>query len=197
MLNPEKLSVEYREGVTTTEPVIPRRYTLTHSDQTAELFLTIGPAYAYDQINAMRDEVLGEWVKNDEGYLYYVSLMVDGQCPTETAIRDMVFRRELPLALEAIRYGDRAFFKAHLELEHAPIMVNFMSANPYYQKIENWGSFSDYGSPKPDIYEKIYLLDKKIGDVTGDGIPDQVSLYGNRPEPANTAFINNIIIVIN
>jgi hypothetical protein len=37
-LNPEKLSVEFRQGVTPTEPIILRRYTLTHSDITAELF---------------------------------------------------------------------------------------------------------------------------------------------------------------
>ena len=37
---PEKLSVEYMDGATSTEPVIPRRYTLTHSDLTGELFLT-------------------------------------------------------------------------------------------------------------------------------------------------------------
>ena len=41
-LNPEKLSVEFRDGVTNTEPILGRRYTLTHSDITAELFLTIG-----------------------------------------------------------------------------------------------------------------------------------------------------------
>ncbi|MDF2790251.1 MAG: hypothetical protein K0S80_3350 [Neobacillus sp.] len=39
---PEKISVEYRDGVTIAEPVIPRYYTLTHSDVTGELFLTIG-----------------------------------------------------------------------------------------------------------------------------------------------------------
>lgn len=37
-LNPEKLSVEFRVGVTFAELIIPRRYTLTHSDITAELF---------------------------------------------------------------------------------------------------------------------------------------------------------------
>jgi hypothetical protein len=50
-LNPEKLHVEFRPGVTEAEPIIPRRYTLTHSDITADLFLTIAPEYAYDKIN--------------------------------------------------------------------------------------------------------------------------------------------------
>lgn len=144
-LNPEKLSVEFRSGVTATEPIIPRRYTLTHSDITAELFLTIGLSYAYDKITSMRDEVLGEWVKIGESHYYQVYLHVDGQSSSgETAIRNYVFRRELPLALEAIRYGDKEFFAAHPELDSSTIIVFFMSTNPEYNKIENWGTFAAY-----------------------------------------------------
>ena len=144
-LNPDKLSVEFRHGVTKTEPIIPRRYTLTHSDITAELFLTIGPEYAKDKITAMRDEVLGEWVKEEDGYFYSIYLHVDGQLGFgTTAIRNYVFRRELPLALEAIRYGDMEFFVAHPELDTSEIIVHFMSTNPKFNKVENWGTFSDY-----------------------------------------------------
>ncbi len=72
-LNTDKLSVEFRNGVTSTEPILGRRYTLTHSDITAELFLTIGSAYAYDKINATRDEVLGEWIgKQKTTYFMYI-----------------------------------------------------------------------------------------------------------------------------
>ena len=63
----------------------------------------------------MRDEVLGEWIKIGEGYFFYVYLNMDGQLgPVVTAIRNTVFRRELPLALEAIRYGDKIFFNVSL-----------------------------------------------------------------------------------
>jgi hypothetical protein len=144
-LNPEKLSVEFREGVTETEPVIPRRYTLTHSDITAELFLTIGLTFAYDKLNEMRDEVLGEWVDQENGIFYYVYLYVDGNFGAEiSAIRNMIFRRELPLALEAIRYGDGQFFESHPELDYVPIIVFFQSYIQPFDKIENWGTFSDY-----------------------------------------------------
>lgn len=143
--DPNKLSVEFREGVTTTEPIIPRRYTLTHSDITAELFLTIGLTYAYDKITDMRDEVLGEWIENEGSKLYYVYLYVDGESDLgKTTVRNYVFRRELPLALEAIRYGDRELFSAHADLDNSPIIVFFMSNYPQYNKIENWGTFSDY-----------------------------------------------------
>lgn len=148
-LDPKKLSVDFRKGVTPTEPIIPRRYTLTHSDITAELFLTIGLKYAYDKINFMRDEVLGEWVKIKEKYFFYVYLYVDGKFgPSVTAVRNAIFRRELPLALEAIRYGDKSFFSAHPKLDTTPIIVYFNSINPYFNKIENWGTFSDYDITK-------------------------------------------------
>ena len=144
-LNPEKLSVEFRPGVTSTEPIIPRRYTLTHSDITAELFLTIGLNYAYDKIDAMRDEVLGTWVNVKNQYFYHVYLLVDGQFgPAKAAIRNKIFIRELPLALEAIRYGDNKFFSMHPELNYVPIMVHFISTIPEYNRIENWGTFSEY-----------------------------------------------------
>jgi hypothetical protein len=152
-LNPEKLSVEFREGVTPTEPIIPRRYTLTHSDITAELFLTIGLRYAYDKTTAMRDEVVGEWIKNEKGYFFNVYLHVDGKLGAiNTAIRNYVFRRELPLALEAIRYGDKEFFSAHPELDNSPIVVHFVSKNPNFNTIENWGTFSDYDISSGDRY---------------------------------------------
>lgn len=143
-LDPKKLSVEFRSGVTATEPIIPRRYTLTHSDITAELFLTISLTYAYDKINSMRDEVFGEWIKKENQYLYHVYLYVGNQGFAVQAVRNYIFRRELPLALEAIRYGDRKFFIAHPQLNNASIIIFFKSTIPKFNKVENWGTFSNY-----------------------------------------------------
>lgn len=44
--------------------------------------------------------------------------------------------------------------------------------------------------------KNIYLLDMKIGDVTGDGIPDKVYLYGNKPDGPTGIFIENITVVV-
>lgn len=143
-LNPDMLHVEFM-GVTSTEPIIPRRYTLTHSDITADLYLAIGLDFAYNKLNPMRDEVMGEWMINEKSYVYYVYLYVNGQFNQELkAIREAVFRRELPLALEAIRYGDNEFFNYHNELDYVPIIVYFLSTDPMFNKVENWGTFSDY-----------------------------------------------------
>ena len=144
-LNPDKLNVEFRPGVTMTEPLAGRRYTLTHSDITAELFLTIGPQFAYDKVNSMRDEVLAVWRSNGGKPFLYVYVYVDGQFGSAvSAVRNAIFRRELPLALEAIRYGDRAFFIAHPGLDNAPIWIYFDSTNPEYNRFEYWGTPNDY-----------------------------------------------------
>ena len=143
-LNPEKLSVKFEYGATTTEPIIGRKYTLTHSDITAELFLTIGLAFDYDEITKMRDEVLAEWKTYEGKPLLYVYVYVGQFGPVITPIRDSIFRRELPLALEAIRYGDSEFFMEYPQLDNAGIWIYFDSENPDYKKFEYWGTPKDY-----------------------------------------------------
>lgn len=142
----EKLTVEFVDGVHTTEPVIPRRYTLTHSDRTGDLFLTIGMTYAWHNLNPMRDEVLGEW-RQARGCLYYgIHVYIDqGEYDFhKAAMRNEVFRRELPLAITAIRYGDRKFFRTHPSLDLAPIFITFISSYIPLSKQEYWGTFQQF-----------------------------------------------------
>jgi len=144
-LKPDKLKVEFREEVSKTEPVIGRKYTLTHSDVTADLYLAIGQQFAYDRINAMRDEVLAEWRSNNGQPYLYVYVYLDDKSGSEIAKqRDTIFRRELPLALEAIRYGDRDFFSEHPGLDYAQIWIHFDSENPEYSRFEYQGRPLDY-----------------------------------------------------
>jgi hypothetical protein len=82
----------------------------------------------------------------------------------------------VPLALETIRYGDTIFFNIHPDLNHVPILVYFMSTIPELNRVENWGTFSEYEISSSLRYnetnsfqQNIDLLDMKTGDVTGDG----------------------------
>lgn len=142
---PQKLNVKYKDEIGVKELIIPRRYTLTHSDDTAELFLSIGKKYDFDSIDySMRDEVLGTWEKNDHYYLLItVELDNDGELPS-TIIRDKIFRQELPLALIAIIYGDNLFFENNYELYKAKIIIKFNSKFDEYNCMEEWGSIEDY-----------------------------------------------------
>jgi hypothetical protein len=144
-LDPKKLNTIFN-GVTPINPIIPRKYTLTHSDITAELFLAVGWKFAYEATGPMRDEVLAKWHRHQNGYALYGLVQVDSQNGNKaaSAVRYKVFQQELPLAFEAIRYGDRKFFHAHPTLDDAPIWITFSSVYPEYNGIQYWGTPSKY-----------------------------------------------------
>ena len=142
---PSKLNVDYKGNVGTKEPMIPRKYTLTHSDETGELFLSIGNNYDLDQINyEIRDEVLGCWEKDDKYYLFITLELDNGEDLTNTIKRDKIFREEIPLALMAIVYGDSIFLENNRELYEAPVRVKFNSRISEYDTLEEWRKVKDY-----------------------------------------------------
>lgn len=143
--NKEKLEVTFMEGTTDKEPITPRIYTLTHSDVTAQLFLSVGSRIDYDKITAMRDEVVGEWKAKPGEYILRIDLEVDGAMGViNSAIRDGIFRKELPLALKAIAYGDRKILMENEELLNSPIEVHFNSKYSKFNTVEYWGYVRDY-----------------------------------------------------
>lgn len=149
-LRPGKLHVRFALPTTADGPVVPRRYTLTHSDATGELLLTIGPDYDHKQISGlhtrfMRDEVLAEWREDESDRNLHVHCHVSGGLVAGLAgWRYAIFQRELPLVLEAFRFGDRELFEARPELDQAPILVHFHATQPRYNQVESWGTPSDY-----------------------------------------------------
>jgi hypothetical protein len=149
-LRTEKLHVRLAGDTGADDPVIPRCYTLTHSDATGDLFLTIGSEHDRAQISGwytrlMRDEVLAEWRQDAEGPALHVTCHVSGGLVFGLARwRYAIFQQELPLVLEAFRYGDRALFVAHPELDQSPIQVHFRAAQRRYRRAERWGKPADY-----------------------------------------------------
>ena len=149
-LDPGKLHVQFAPGVTPQGPLSPRRYTLTHSDSTGDLFLTVAPEVDQQQISGwytrlMRDEVVAEWQEGPEGPALHVFCHVSGGLAFGgAAMRYGIFQRELPLVLESFRYGDAELFAAQPELDQAPIWIHFHSTSRRYQKTERWGT--------PDLY---------------------------------------------
>jgi len=148
-LNPQKLHVAYLTGTTTEDLFLPRRYTLTHSDITGKLFLTINNEYDTKQISSlytrlMRDEVLAEFTK-EEGLVFKVYCHISGGFVFGTAkLRYIIFRHELPLVLEAVRFGDRNLFEKIPNLDNTPVLIHFQSTANRFNKVENWGTMADY-----------------------------------------------------
>lgn len=150
-LDPKKLHVNFGMGVEKTNPIIIRRYTLTHSDASGDLFLTIAEDYDCSKLTEMRDEVLAEWINTKDGFALMVNIMVDKEWnQAMSAARNSIFAKELPLALQAIRYGDAEFFKENSFLDKAPIYVAFNSIYPMFNRLEFWGT--------PLVYKRWFLI---------------------------------------
>lgn len=177
---PEKLFVEYKDKVDIDTKNKDRKYTLTHSDETADLFLTIGKKYDYEKTNETRDEVLAEWkvVDGRDILSVYLQVSLDSSL-NKTIIRDKVFREELSLALNAIIYGDKDFIKENSELYKATVIINFKSDIPKYNKIEEWGIVIDYLNEETRCNKhaaKLYVRDYKNDDIE-EALISVLSLY--------------------
>ncbi|TYR79333.1 hypothetical protein FZC66_14575 [Priestia megaterium] len=127
--NPQKFSVTYRKGSTPTTPFVGRHYTLTHSEQTDDLFLWIDDAFATDQLTEKRNELFAEWLHKNGVYVLYIYVFVGNEHTEKAiqAIRYTIFKKEMPTLLTALRYGDATFFQTHPTLDQSPIYVHFHS----------------------------------------------------------------------
>ena len=148
-LNREKFHVNFENTISETDPVFPRAYTLTHSDSTGELFLTIGTEHNYPQISGwytrfMRDEVLAEWQFLNEASFHVHCHVSGGFVLGSAGWRDSIFRKHMPMVLQAFRYGDRSLFTTHPELDNAHIFVHFHATQARYNRTEDWGTFRKY-----------------------------------------------------
>ena len=143
--NPQKVFVQYRDIMSPYEPVIGRKYTITHSDETADLFVFVASNYAEDQITRIRDELRVAWEQNENGLVLMGYVIVEGKGIIGDAyIRSDIFYREIPTALKALRQSDRFLFDKKPYLDDAPLYIHFISSNPEYDIIYDFGLIGMY-----------------------------------------------------
>lgn len=144
-LKPEKVFVQYRGSMKPYDPVAGRKYTITHSDTSAELFVFVGESYAQDQITRMRDEVKIAWTQERNGFVLLGSVLVDGEGVIGNAfVRNKIFYNEMPTALQALRQADRFLFTTDPGLDRTPVIIHFISNHPEYNKTYDFGMIGSY-----------------------------------------------------
>jgi hypothetical protein len=144
---PSKLTVVFHAPATKFRPIEGRKYTLTHSDSTGQLFLSIGKEYTYGNLNPqVRDEVVAEWVPKMGEYVLWGRVYVSGGEFDEkyAKVRFLIFQKEMELALKAIIYGDQTFYTCFPWLLDSPIYIQFDSIYPQYNKIIYMGTPRQY-----------------------------------------------------
>jgi hypothetical protein len=157
--NPNKLQINCYKACEVGETFLPRKYTLTHSDSTGELFLTIDCDYDKDQVSKfytrfMRDEVLAEWEENEGKFELHIYLHVSGGFVFGWAkMRYKIFKFHMPLVLKALVHGDSELFETYPHLKNAQIIVHFNSTNKKYHEVKNYGLIKEYITEKSVGYE--------------------------------------------
>lgn len=144
--DPGNLAVTYIAPITPFRPLEGRKYTLSHSDVTGKLFLTIGPEFSYSKTNSTKDEVYAQWTQSMGEYSMYGRVHVSsGEFDEQhSRVRFMIFKKEMELALTAIVYGDQVFYKSFPWLLDAPIYIKFDSIYPEFEKLLFYGTPRQY-----------------------------------------------------
>lgn len=149
-LKPEKMHVTYMPSVDEFTPKTPRYYTLTHSDSTGDIFLSIGQSYDTAKISKlytrfMRDEVLAELkIEDNEISLNLHYHICGGFIFGWAKLRYKIFCRFISYNVEAIRFGDKALFDQNPEFDKAKIIIHFHASKEKYDKIEQRGILEEY-----------------------------------------------------
>lgn len=144
--NPKKLKVRYILPASPTEPLKGRKYTLTRSDDTDQLFLDIGTDFNYEAINEkLRDEIVTEW-QNDWQYRLMGKVYVDSGNYTieEAQKRFDCFKKNITTALQGVVFGDRLFLSNYPLLLDAPIYIYFESTYPEFRQFYYFGTLKQY-----------------------------------------------------
>jgi len=93
----------------------------------------------------MRDEVLAELKKEQDRFFLHVYCHVCGGFVFGNAsFREWIFRCEMSLVLEAIRYGDCELFAKDPTLDQAEILAHFQRPKAEDCKTQQLGHLSNY-----------------------------------------------------
>lgn len=138
--------IEFRDPVTPLMPLRDRKYTMTHSDETGDLFVTVGTMFAEDKVGPTRDEVRLEWSTLKDMPILYGEVLIDGEGISldKAEVRNNIFKREMPLALQAIYHADEQLFNANPELKNTPVLIHFISSQASYNKLYRFGTIGEY-----------------------------------------------------
>lgn len=144
---PSNLSVSFLAPATQFRPIEERKYTLTRSNNTGLLFLSIGSEYDYSNVNPhFRDEVKAEWIPQMGEFTLFGRVHVSGGEFDENYanVRFRIFQKEIELALKSIVYGDQTFYTFFPWLLDAPIHIHFDSLYPQFNQVIYYGTPRQY-----------------------------------------------------
>lgn len=162
--DPKKVTITYSTDTQSSngKSAFLRCYTLTHNDLTGQLFLTVGSEYNKAQISPpyvkfLRDEVVATW----KGQELHVYCFISGEGHwwlAPASLREYIFRREMPLVMDTLRYADKSLINEHPEYNNFPVFVHFCGSHGEKgangtgnNRTEFWGAYATARGPVEEV----------------------------------------------
>lgn len=122
---------------------LPRKYTSTHNDESATIYIGVGHNYIKrlletSEVIETESEVTGKWVEMNGKYEIHLKLSVSTEKNPNAAIRNNIFCKELGAVLESIALAETTLLKLHPQLASTKIFIHFESTDPRYERVEYW-----------------------------------------------------------
>src|SRR5690554_1513593 len=106
-----KVITEFQQGIDN-QPVLNRKYTLTHSDKTGERFLYVGDRFREDRFCKVRDEVVGEWRLSNDIYSLWLICQLDCEASNYTSQERLeIFKGHIPRVAQIVNFGDADYIR--------------------------------------------------------------------------------------
>lgn len=142
-LRPLLTPITYDSSSTITKFQLPRKYTSTHSDETKEIYISIGATYnpillASEEAREVQSQVVGRWKCRNGKYQIHFTVLVSTEKNPYPFFRNLIFCQELGVVLEGFAFAETALLKLYPSLAQTKIYVHFKSINPAYERVEYW-----------------------------------------------------------
>jgi hypothetical protein len=124
---------------------LPRKYTTTHNDDRAEIYISVGHEYNQlllntEEVKNVESQVNGYWDKDR----IIMSAVVSSEKNPQFEIRERIIKHELPNVLRGIGTAEYALCTICPHLRCTKIYVDFQSHMEKYNRVEYYGRLEDY-----------------------------------------------------
>lgn len=140
--------------------VTPRRYTLTQAGAAGSVAVAVGDVFDYAALlsprtQMVRDELTAELGRDEGGRPeLHVHCHVSGVkvAPpfSDPTWRAQIFEAALPIALSAIHWADRDFYRRHPEYNRARVLVHFHAQEQELDRLAAYGWLGEYALDEED-----------------------------------------------
>lgn len=142
-LDPLKCPITYDSFKIVTHLGHCRKYTSIHSDETEEIFISIGTHYnkaflQSEEAVKVESQVVGHWLKWKGKYEIHLQVIVSSEKNPQAFIRNKIICEELGPNLEGIALAEQGLLAKHPSLAKTKIYIHFKSIDKEYDRVEKW-----------------------------------------------------------